>query len=199
MDKIKFIKRLIEEKIQLLPCDGNNKPILDFENFRKNLLEFNKALYHQSKLTTFITNQNLAIVTGEINKIIAVDIDIEFSGTIIWRNLLKKFNCGNDIQSVKVHTPSGGLHYYFTYETKKFQNFESIYRPYLNGFGKVGIDLIAENGYVMMPFSKKNERQYQIHNYDPKFKLDDQVIKIPNWLYSIFRTSKKAIIRRLYQ
>lgn len=197
MDKLTFTRKLIKEGFKLFPCDVNNKPALNLGDFENEFHDFNKTLEKEIQLTSFRFNHNLAILTGETNQIVVVDIDIKFNGTRVWKALLNRFNEGKDIETFKVSTPSGGVHYYFKYEKKDFHRFESIYRPNIKGYGKVGIDIIAENGYVMSPFSTKNSNQYLIQHFMPKLAIKNQIKPMPDWLISIFRNCREAIIRRL--
>jgi hypothetical protein len=65
---------------------------------------------------TFILNTNYSILTGSINNITVVDIDLLENKTAInhyWTTLI---NIHGKPKTLTVRTPSGGLHYYFKYE-----------------------------------------------------------------------------------
>ena len=61
-------------------------------------------------------NNNIALITGKLNNICVLDIDVQDDGLSQWNNYLK-----NHIEpmTVTVKTPSGGLHYYFKFKGKK--------------------------------------------------------------------------------
>ena len=193
-----FIRKLVRENFQLFPCDDNNKPALDLKNFQKELKEFNEDLALRIHSPSFQINHNLAVLTGESSQLVVVDVDIEFRGTSVWKYLLKKYNETKDLDSLKVITPSGGYHYYFSFDKEKFHDFESIYRPTIQGFGKVGIDLIVENGYVMSPFSqKKDGRMYLPEIYFANLEFRKQINPMPEWLFLLFRNSREAMLNRI--
>lgn len=196
--KLEFTRKLIKENFQLFPCDDNNKPALNLKYFKKELEEFNRILAIEIHSNGFRFNQNLAILTGETNHFVVVDIDTEYRGISVWHTLLNKYNEGKDVDTLKVITPSGGYHYYFSFEKEKFHNFESIYRPTIQKFGKVGIDLIAENGYVMAPLSQKNDgKMYIPISYLANMEIRNQIKPMPEWLYFLFRTSREAILNTI--
>ena len=193
-----FIRKLVRENFQLFPCDDNNKPALDLKNFQKELKEFNRILALGIHSPSFQINQNLAVLTGESSQLVVVDVDIEFRGTSVWQYLLKKYNETKDLDSLKIITPSGGYHYYFSFEKEKFHNFESIYRPTILGFGKVGIDLIVENGYVMSPFSQKKDGiMYLPEIYFANLEIRKQINPMPEWLFLLFRNSREGMLNQI--
>ena len=193
-----FIRKLVQENFKLFPCDDNNKPVLDIKNFQKELKEFNEDLALRIHSPSFQINQNLAVLTGESSQLIVVDVDIEFRGTSVWKSLLKKYNETKDLDSLKVITPSGGYHYYFSFDKEKFHDFESIYRPTIQGFVKIGIYIIAENGYVMSPFiQKKDGKMYLPKSYFANLEIRKQINPMPEWLILLFRNSREAMLNRI--
>lgn len=77
-------------------------------------------------------NANIGVITGHISGIVVIDIDLYHGG--VEEGL-------QHIQTVKVKTGGGGLHYYFQYK-EKLGCYTGI---------KQGIDIRANGGYVILP------------------------------------------------
>jgi hypothetical protein len=189
-----FTQKLLEEEFYLFPCSEENKPLLDIENYQKELRKFNNSMRLDEGMLEFTLKNNLAIPTGSMNRLIVVDVDVEYHGTKVWKTMLRRYNEGQDINTLRVQTPGGGFHYYFCYTDEMFLKWDSIYRPTFRGFGKAGIDLIIENGYVMSPYSLKNELLYLPINYFSNLGIRNQIKSIPNWLYYLFCNTEEARI-----
>lgn len=192
-----FIRKLVFEGYKLFPCDERNKPNLNLQNFQHEFKEFNERLKVKILQSDYLPSYNLAILTGELNQLIVLDVDVEYMGTSVWESILIRNNGKKDLDTFKVKTPGGGYHYYFSYDHQNFHLMDSLYRPTLQGIGKVGIDLIAENGYVMVPFSLKKEKQYLPVNISPYLDFRDHLKPMPDWLYLFFRNSKEGILNRI--
>lgn len=120
-------------------------------------------------------NQNTGILTGKINNLTVLDIDVKDNGLKYWKEISKEYK---EIQTPMAKTPSGGLHIYFKYN-KKIPNFNRIS---ING-EKIGWDGIGDNRQVIAYPSIINEIKYKwIKNKS----LDDvKIINIPKWLEKI--------------
>lgn len=176
----------------MLPCDEYNKPLLNISNFRDELFRFNEEMKLKIDNGTFNYSQNLALLCGVRNELVVVDVDKEFRGTSVWKDWLLRFNGGKDIETLKVETAGGGLHYYFQYQHEQFYPFDSIYRPTFQTYGIAGIDLIAENGYVMTPFTvQRNGNMYVIKNYSSCVNIKEQINQMPDWLFLLFKNTKE--------
>ena len=192
-----FTEKLFNEGFYLFPCDEENKPLLDLENYQIELQKFNNSIRLDKGILEAALKNNLAIPTGYINRLIVVDVDVEHHGTKVWKTMLRRYNEGQDIDTLHVQTPGGGYHYYFCYSGELFHKWDSIYRPTFKGFGKAGIDLIIENGYVLSPYSMKNALPYSPINYFYNLGIRDQIKSIPKWLYFLFCNTKEARINLL--
>ena len=53
---------------------------------------------------------NYGILTGAINNLLVLDIDVKDGGLFEWQNYLNKYG---DINTIQISTPSNGYHYYF--------------------------------------------------------------------------------------
>jgi hypothetical protein len=194
MRKRSFINKLHEEGFLLFPCDEFNKPMLNVSNFRNEIIQFNEEMNLKIQNGTFNYSQNLAMLCGNRNNLVVVDVDKEFRGTSIWKDWLNRYNGGKDIETIKVETAGGGLHYYFQYQHEKFYHFESIYRPTFQTYGIAGIDLIAENGYVILPFTvRRNGNMYALKNYSSSLQIKEQIIPMPDWLFKLFESTKESM------
>ncbi len=192
MEKIFFIQKLHEEGLLLFPCDEFNKPLLNISNFKDEILRFNEDMKLKIDSGMFNYYQNLALLCGVNNKLVVVDVDKEFRGMSVWKNWIDQYNDGKDIETLKVETAGGGLHYYFQYQSDQLYQFNSIYRPVFQIYGKVGIDLIAQNGYVMTPFTVNLKgNPYTIKNFSFKDTFKNQINFMPDWLFSLFKNTKE--------
>ena len=204
MEKCLFIQQLCEEGFLLFPCDEYHKPLLNVSNFRVELFRFNEEMKLKIHHGTFNYSQNLALLCGVRNELVVVDVDKEFRGTSVWKDWLLRYNGGKDIETLKIETAGGGLHYYFHFQREQFYPFESIYRPSFQTYGKAGIDLIAENGYVMIPFTVHlNGNVYSIKNYSSGVNIKEQINHLPEWLFLLFKNTtewrKNNIFRLNYK
>lgn len=115
-----------------------------------------------------LENYNTAILTGSINKIIVVDVDLYKDGaTEKWNKILKFMNLEKDFNTLTVKTPRGGKHYYFNYTTQ----LPGIIG--LDGF----IDIKSDGGYVLCPPSIINESNYKIINDTEPIDMPVKLIK----------------------
>ncbi|ATZ81016.1 primase-helicase [Bodo saltans virus] len=134
------------------------------------------------------TYNGIALLTGEKNKIIVVDIDnIEH-----WKKLLDEYD-EIEPKTVKVESGSGGVHLYFKY-TDEFENITSTDHK----FGKeYDIDLKTNGGCIIAPPSTYHNKNLNtvtsykwinsIYNMEP--------IEMPKWMKDIIKnpttTTKK--------
>src|SRR5690348_13010891 len=86
-----------------------------------------------------VANQNYGLITGKLNNLLVLDIDVKDNGLEEWNKYTKR---NGNINTVSVSTPSGGLHYYFLYHSQNEAN-EQVLRDHLYTQTKlrsVGID-----------------------------------------------------------
>jgi hypothetical protein len=97
-----------------------------FENFYKISLvkngktPINKWNDHKNHHKTLpnMEKHNVGILTGPINNLLVVDIDVKDNGLEEWIKYISKYGNPN---TIKVHTPSGGAHYYFNYNNDDYE------------------------------------------------------------------------------
>jgi hypothetical protein len=180
-------------KINYIIDPKNGEKLLPFQYYQLNNLitipiltndkrPFIKG-WNNTKETIYPTdiNQNIGILTGKINNLTVLDIDIKNNGLRYWKEISKDYK---EIKTPMTKTPSGGLHIYFKYN-KNIQNFNRIT---ING-EKIGWDCIGDNRQVVVYPSIINEIKYKwIKNKS----LDDVKICImPKWLEKILLENMK--------
>lgn len=102
-------------------------------------------------------NYNIGIATGE--GVLVVDIDVKHEAKGL--ESIKEYGVGLP-DTARVKTPSGGYHLYY-YIEGDFKNRVNIYP---------GIDIRANNGYVVAPPSQIDGRCYEWDNNDPVVQAD---------------------------
>lgn len=163
IDELKFTKFLLckNSKIPLKNCSWKEK-----ENWITTDIDLN--------------NYNYGILCGKINNLVVVDLDLKKTkkdGKEIPSGFdkMKQYidNFGN-FDTFTIKTPSGGVHYYFLYETKnEATNILINQIPNATEFYGYGIDIRTEKitggpgGYVVGFGSKINGNEYTIINNKP--------------------------------
>ena len=121
----------------------------------------------------FKEGDNVGIRTGKCCRIIVLDIDKAQGGLRYWKRLIKKYG---DILTPCVRTGSGGLHYYFIYQT----GLKSTSRVLQENGEPVGIDIKTDGGQVVYPGSihpDTGEEYVWIRSI-----ADTPLQPIPSWL-----------------
>jgi hypothetical protein len=138
---------------------------------------------------------NVSILTGPINDLLVVDIDVKDDGLKEWLKFTSK---QGEPKTTKVQTPSGGLHYYFKYKHED-ESMNYVIKHLLNNRTKlkgIGIDIRSEGGYVVAPPSKINEKEYKLVN-------DTEIIELPldlvEWLISDVPVDELVKMRDSYE
>jgi hypothetical protein len=169
IDEFKFTKFLLckNSKIPLKDCSWKKK-----ENWITNDIYLDKF--------------NYGILCGKVNNLIVVDLDLEKtkkddrfvpSGFDKIKEYIDEF--GN-FDTFTVKTPSGGLHYYFIYESKnKATNILINQIPNASEFYNSGIDVRTEKksggvgGYVVGFGSEINGNKYTVINDKPIIEMPE--------------------------
>lgn len=128
---------------------------------------------------------NYGIITGPINNLIVLDIDIKNDGLVEFNKYISEFG---DPETFKVRSPSGGLHYYFKF-TGYNDNDQYIINNSLtnrSGYRGKGIDIRTKGGYIVGPGSQIHQNDYKIINTS---NIDLMPTSLINWL--LFEDIKK--------
>lgn len=115
--------------------------------------------------STLYNNSNVAILTGNINNIVVIDVDLYKNDKKNMFYKTFKNDIKNNFNTYSVKTPNGGFHYYFNYdpEIKQTQN------------DKYNVDVRSDRGYIMCPPSIINGKSYVVAN-------DNKIVDIPTKL-----------------
>eukprot|EP01046_Picozoa_sp_COSAG06_P028576 COSAG06_NODE_2584_length_6617_cov_9.409021_2_plen_304_part_00 len=111
---------------------------------------------------------NYGIPTGEANNIFVLDLDfykIDTEDELFANPFIQMFGEGPTFETFTVASPSGGLHYYFTYD-------EDIKQTACD---RMHIDTRSNGGYIVGPGSTINNEEYKIIN-------DTKITPMPNYL-----------------
>ena len=91
---------------------------------------------------------NYGILTGAINNLLVLDIDVKDGGLFEWQNYLNKYG---DINTIQISTPSNGYHYYFKYShsDKAYALLIENHLTNKTKFRNKGLDIRSNGGYVV--------------------------------------------------
>jgi len=118
--------------------------------------------------------QNTGILTGKINNITVLDIDIKDDGMKYWNMLMKEHS---DIKTPTVKSPGGSLHFYFKYN----KNIPNMNRILIDG-KRVGWDIKSDGSIITSPPSLYPDTRKR-YKWLPGKSLDDiTILTMPKWL-----------------
>jgi hypothetical protein len=101
---------------------------------------------------------------------------------------LKNFNNSKDIKTFKVRTANKGYHYYFKIDDEFLYQWQTSFSLNLLNNFLTGIDLIANNGYAILPYSLgSNGEIYTPLNYDSIKSINNQISFMPFWLENLIK------------
>ena len=135
------IKYYILGGLEIFPCNSNKKSPLTKHGFKD-------ASADEQVINNWWNKHpdaNIGLPTGKVNNLVVVDVDVKNDAGGIDSLKQLQDECGKFDTRV-VHTPSGGLHFYFSYP----QGVDTI-KNRTNM--KPGIDIRADGGYVIAPGS----------------------------------------------
>jgi hypothetical protein len=119
-------------------------------------------------------NANVAIATGAISGLVALDLDNDpekgKNGADVLAKLVKKHGPLPKTRSVR--TPRGGLHYYFRHPGS------SVRIPCSTDKLGKGLDVRGDGGYVLVPPSRTERGEYTWECKDP-------LAELPAWLLDL--------------
>ena len=162
------------------------------QKYNSKLKKWKKSINFPSKWTEFTSENNLidetknglAILTGEKNGIIVIDID----NMEHWNNLLDNNN-EKEPDTVSVVSGSGGKHYYFKYD-KEFENITSKDHC----FGKeYDIDVKTNGGCVICPPTKYHNKKLD-KEVEYKWEnniFDNELEELPKWIKKLLTEKTK--------
>ena len=193
--KKKYIDKFLEMKFVIFPCNLDKTPMIRGWN-NINIYQ-SKSIYNYSKNCIYTSNRNainnnIGLLCGEESNLLVVDIDLKDNGVKYWKKLLKIHNNSKDINTLKVISGSGGYHYYFKW-SNNMKYWHSSNRGLIDSDGnKIGIDIRANNGYIILPPSiHPSNKLYRFKNINMVSDLNRNLIKtLPKWLYDIISSTQ---------
>ena len=125
-------------------------------------------------------NNNVGVLCGEKSGIVVIDIDVKGGGIDYWNELEKR---NTQVETLKVRTGSGGIHYYFNYKPH-MSEWTSRNKIITENGNKIGIDFRTQKGYVVTPPSIHPEslKEYYFENEDKSKSYREQIKDMPEWL-----------------
>jgi len=116
-------------------------------------------------------NDNIGLVTGKDTNLVVIDVDVkDNAGGMESLEQLEK-ECGQ-FDTLMVHSPSGGRHYYFEYP-------QGDYDIRCRVGVRDGIDIRANGGHIVAPGSIIDGNPYQFEDQDKEIaELPDKLLKI---------------------
>ena len=104
---------------------------------------------------------NIGILTGTINNLLVVDVDLKGDGIVEMQKYTEEFG---DIDTFTVKTPGGGYHMYFNYQSPNEHDafFIKQYLKNKTHFRGTGIDVRSNGGYIVGAGSSINGKTYAI-------------------------------------
>ena len=178
-----FLNNLMFETLQKITLVKNAKTPVNKWSDKAN---------HHTNLPN-MSKHNVGILTGAINNIIVVDVDVKDDGLKTWDAYIA--SSGMVLDTVKVKTPSGGYHYYFKYATKDKKNNYLIETYLINKtkYRGVGIDIRSNGGYVVGPPSNINGVGYELVN--DACSMMEMPQALIYWLMAVYEPDKQATIQ----
>jgi len=119
-------------------------------------------------------DQNIGILTGKINDITVLDIDVKENGIKLFFKLIKEYS---DIKTPTVKSPGGSIHLYFKYN-KKIPNSNRI----LVDGKRIGWDIKNNGSIITSPPSIYPDTNKRYKWVKGKSLNDLDIIMMPKWL-----------------
>ena len=162
----------IEKGWTIFPCIPNDKYTAmpgGYKNGSSDLLKIYK--WWEGSPTS-----NIGLVTGEANNLVVVDVDVKDGAPGLKSLSELEAECGK-FDTLTVNTPSGGLHYYFSYPQGRSINCSA------NKI-KPGVDIRANGGHVVAPGSVIDGNYYEFVD------KNKQVAELPPKLLELLTSTK---------
>jgi len=162
-----------------VPMTIDKKPIVSWKNIK------------ETPRHLFKTEHNIALLTGKVNAITVIDIDLpkhnknELDGMKLMKDLLHRYNNGKCLEVPTCRTQSGGLHLYFKYDA------DIKTSTGLNGYS---IDVRNDNALIIAPPSVGEKGPYLWMDNLNLYNTELELIVIPKWLKEwLMMNEKKSL------
>ena len=166
---------------------NNLKKIKIIKNDKKPVEKWSKKENQYLNIDTDL--YNVGIITGKINDLIILDIDLKNDGLNEFNKTFKL----NDFKTPIAQTQSGGYHIYFKYNNSN-KNLQYIIDNFLknkSGYRNKGIDIRSNGGYILAPPSHINNNKYKWINSYNKYNVMEITEDLLNWLLIDIDTTKE--------
>jgi putative DNA primase/helicase len=146
------IKYYIRGGMKIFPCKSNGKSplITGWQNKATSDKEVIDAWWDK------FPDANIGLLTGKKANLVVVDVDVKKGARGMESLKQLQDECGK-LDTRMVHTPSGGLHYYFSYP----QGVDTLKN---RGNLMPGIDIRADGGLVIAPGSSIDGNDYEFED-----------------------------------
>jgi len=168
-----YFKYYILGGLEIFPCGRNKKSPLTTNGFKD-------ASSDKQVINDWWDKHpdaNIGLPTGKANNLVVVDVDVKNDADGMASLKQLQDECG-EFDTRVVHTPSGGLHFYFKYP-------QGVYTIKNRTNMKPGIDIRADGGYVIAPGSSINGNYYE---FDDK---DKDITELPQKLLEMLTEDKQ--------
>jgi putative DNA primase/helicase len=167
INRAKYIKYYIRGGIKIFPCisDGKSPLITGWQEKASSSKEVVAAWWDK------YPNANIGLLTGKKANLVVVDVDVKKGARGMESLKQLQDECGK-LDTRMVHTPSGGLHYYFSYPqgVDTLKNRANL---------MPGIDIRADGGLVIAPGSSIDGNRYEFED------IDKEIAELPQKLLDI--------------
>lgn len=163
MNNEKLIAALKYQSIELsiIPVSINKRPLIKWEEFQHRI-----ATVEEIKgWWTMWPDANIALVTGKVSGIIALDLDIKHNRTS------KEFTIPI---TASAKSGSGGEHFFF-----KYPNFHVENKAAISG---QGVDIRGDGGYILLSPSINENGVYEW-----LIPLEEGLAELPEWLMKLLK------------
>jgi len=169
-NKKEYIKYYILGGREIFPCKVNGKRPITTNGYKD-------ATTSPNQINEWWNNHpdaNIGLVTGKEANLVVVDVDVKDNAGGMESLEKLETECGQ-FDTLMVHSPSGGKHYYFKYpQGNRSIGCRTNLRP--------GIDIRANGGYIIAPGSTIDGVPYQFDDQDKG------IAELPNELLKILTT-----------
>ena len=162
-----YIKYYIEGGKEIFPCAVNGKKPITNHGYKD-------ASSNPDQISIWWKNHpdaNIGLVTGKDANLVVVDVDVKNNAGGLESLDQLQDECGQ-FDTLMVHSPSGGRHYYFKYPQGDYDiGCKVNLRP--------GIDIRSNGGYIIAAGSSIDGIPYQFEDQDKEIaELPDELLKI---------------------
>jgi len=168
------IENYISRGVRIFPCKSNGKSPL-ISGWQEKASSDKEVIENWWKQ---YPDANVGVVTGKDANLVVVDVDVKNNAGGMESVRQLQNECG-EFDTRTVRTPSGGLHYYFSYP----QGVDTLKN---RGNLMPGIDIRADGGLVIAPGSSINGKAYE---FEDEAK---EIVELPQKLLEILTSDRRT-------